>query len=186
MKFLQELDESRLYRRLSQTNGKSVEALVEKLFEHLLVLQVLANVDPKAAANYSEQILRHRDFAGFRTSMPDLYNLIVLTHHADRFPDLTKKTDTVITIPDLILRRNLGYIAQKRFNNDDFSRMMIILQNRFTDFIPDQLKTLRRQISRWKFLSASDKQTVLKRLRFNMREVGIQSDFFEKLNTIIR
>jgi len=148
MKFLQDLNESRMYRRLGQLEGKSVHDIAERLFEHLLALQIMCNIDKGLASKYAEQIMRQQQFDGFRTSQPDLYNLIALILQQDQYSHLID-TDVSVGIPELRLRRNLRDIARGGFDNNDFSYMMLMLQRRF-EKLPKMLIALRRQISDWK------------------------------------
>ena len=126
MKFLQELNESRLYRRLGQLEGKNVHDIAERLFEHLLALQILCNQDRALASRYSNYIMRQQQFDGFRNSQPDLYNLIVLVLRQEQYDHLID-TDSSVGIPELRLRRNLREIARGGFDNNDFSYMKTLL-----------------------------------------------------------
>ena len=63
--------------------------------------------------------------------------------------------------------------------------MMLILQRHF-DSIPMQLYSLRRQVGDWPRLPSSSKADVIKRLLINMRERGMQSDFYEQLYRLLK
>ena len=182
MKFIQELDESRMYKRLGQLEGMHVNDIAERLFEHLLALQILSNVDRSRASRYAEQIMRQQQFDGFRNSQPDLYNLITLVTKQEQYSHLID-TDVSVGLPELRLRRNLREIARGGFDNNDFSYMMLMLQRRF-EKLPKMLIQLRRQISDWKRLSDNEHKQVIRRLMLQMREKGIQSDFYKDLSGI--
>lgn len=182
MNLIRDLNESRLYRRLGQLEGKTVHDIAERLFEHLLALQILANESSAVAARYADQIMRHQDFSGFRVTQPDLYNLITLVLRQDQYSDKII-TDASIGIPELRLKRNLRSLSKGTFDNNDYSQMMLIMQRRF-EKMPMQLIGLRRRISDWKRLSNSEKTSAIKQLRLNMRERGIQSDFFVELDRL--
>jgi len=183
MNFLQELNESRLYKRLGQLEGRDVNYIAERLFEHLLALQIFANEKPNLAAKYAETIMKQQHFDGFRTSQPDLYNLITLIIKQDQYSHILT-TDHKINIPELRLRRNLLAIARQDFNNNDFSYMMMMLQRKFKQ-LPGQLIELRRQISNWKNLAPGDQKTAVRRLLMQMRERGMQSDFYMHLSRLL-
>jgi hypothetical protein len=182
MEFLRELNESRMFRRLKQLTGQSVHDVAERLFEHLLFLQILAQENPSRASIYAREIMAQQQFDGFRTSRPDLYNLIALITNQDTYSYIIN-TDESVGIPIFRLRRNLRLIEQRKFNNNDYSQMMYMLQQRF-DQLPARLFVLRRQISNWSRLSKTEKQSVLKQLKYQMRERGIQSDFFVELEKL--
>lgn len=182
MKLLQELAESRLYRRLGQLEGKNISDIAERLFEHLLALQIFCNENPGLAARYAKEIMKMQAFDGFRTSQPDLYNLIVLIVKQSQYSHLIN-TDETVVIPELRLRRNLREIARGKFDNNDYSQMMLIMQRRFEN-LPQQLIALRRKISEWRQLSSSQKTSLINMLKLNMRERGIQSDFYHHLENL--
>ena len=183
MKFLQELNESRLYRRLGQLEGKSIHDIAERLFEHLLALQIMCNIDRGRASRYSNWIMKQQQFDGFRVSQPDLYNLITLILKQDQYSHLIDN-DVTVGLPELRLRRNLREIARGGFDNNDFSYMMMMLQRRF-DQLPKMLIGLRRQISDWRNLSDNEHKQVIRRLLWQMRERGIQSDFYQDLSRLV-
>lgn len=182
MKFFQELNESRLYRRLGQLEGKSVHDIAERLFEHLLALQIMCNIDRSRASRYAEQIMKQQQFDGFRTSQPDLYNLVALILKQDQYSHLID-TDPSVGLPELRLRRNLRDIARGEFNNNDYSYMMLMLQRRF-DKLPKMLISLRRQISDWQNVNPNEHKQIIRRLLWQMRERGIQSDFYRDLSRL--
>ena len=176
MEFIAELNESRMFKRLKQLTGRNMSDVAERLFEHLLALQIFANEDRGTAQKYASQIMRMQHFDGFRTSQSDLYNLITLILNPTQYSHIFSD-DTKYTIPELRMRRNLRALERGNFNNDDFSQMMLILQREF-DSLPAYLLTLRRQISNWAKLSDKEKSDVAQRLLYQMRERGMQSDFY--------
>jgi len=179
MEFLQELNESRMYRRLKQLEGKTINDIAERLFEHLLALQVLAYVKPSVASMFANKIMSQQQFDGFRTSMPDLFNLISLILKQEQYSHIYEP-DSSIGLPELRLRRNLRAIGSKNFDNNDYSQMMLMLQRRFSP-LPNQLITLRRHISNFSQLDPGKKRSVVTRLLLQMREKGQQSDFYQLL-----
>lgn len=182
MELFKELNESRMYRRLGQLEGKSVHDIAERLFEHLLALQILANTDKSLAADYAKTIMKQQQFDGFRTTMPDLYNLIALILNQDSYSYLIK-TDSSVGIPELRMRRNLRAIGNGEFDNNDYSQMMLMLQRRF-ESLPKILYQLRRQISDWKNVTPGNRKTIVRRLMTQMRERGVQSDFYQHLDKL--
>lgn len=182
MKFLQELNESRMYRRLSQLNGKTIDSIGERLFEHLLALQILVNEDMLYAKKYADIIMSQQNFTGFRTSQPDLYNLISVILNQDKYSHIVEPNPDVI-IPELRLKRNLRDIAAGRFDNNDFSQLMLMLQRRL-EKLPGQLIQLRRQISEWNRNPDREKYIVIHRMMQQMRERGMQSDLYYRLQSL--
>jgi hypothetical protein len=174
------LSESRAYRTPRQLNGLKQSQLGEQLFEQLLALQILANSDPAYAARVSENIMKLQNWPGFRTSQPDLYNIIAMIMKPEKFKDRIAQ-DVVITIPELRLKRNLRAIAKRDFQNSDYSYMMLMLQRNMVDFLPAPLIQMRRQISIWDRIVPRDKNVIRDRLMLQMRKSGLQNEFYEFL-----
>ena len=174
------LEESRSYRTPRQLNGLKQSQLGEQLFEQLLALQILANSDPAYAARVAEDIMKLQSWPGFRTSQPDLYNIIAIIMKPNKFKDRVAQ-DVVITIPELRLKRNLRAIAKRDFQNNDYSYMMLMLQRNMVDFLPAPLIQMRRQISIWDRIVPRDKNVIRDRLMLQMRKSGLQNEFYEFL-----
>jgi len=174
------LEESRAYRTPRQLNGLKQSNLGEQLFEQLLALQILANSDPAYAARVAENIMKLQNWPGFRTSQPDLYNIIAIIMKPNKFKDRVAQ-DVVITIPELRLKRNLRAIAKRDFQNSDYSYMMLMLQRNMVDFLPAPLIQMRRQISIWERIVPRDKNVIRDRLMLQMRKSGLQNEFYEFL-----
>ncbi len=174
------LTESRAYRTPRQLNGLKQSQLGEQLFEQLLTLQILANSDPAYAARVAEEIMKLQNWPGFRTSQPDLYNVIAMIMKPNKFKDRIAQ-DVVITIPELRLKRNLRAIAKRDYQNSDYSYMMLMLQRNMVDFLPAPLIQMRRQIARWNNIIPRDKNTIRDRLMLQMRKSGLQNEFYEFL-----
>ena len=174
------LSESRAYRTPRQLNGLTQKKIGEQLFEQLLALQILANSDPAYAARVAENIMKLQNWPGFRTSQPDLYNIITIAMKPNKFKDRIAQ-DVVITIPELRLKRNLRNIAKRDYQNSDYSYMMLMLQRNMVDFLPAPLIQMRRQIARWNNIIPRDKNVIRDRLMLQMRKSGLQNEFYEFL-----
>ena len=174
------LEESRAYRTPRQLNGLKQSQLGEQLFEQLLALQILANSDPAYAARVAEDIMKLQSWPGFRTSQPDLYNIIAIIMKPNKFKDRVAQ-DVVITIPELRLKRNLRALAKRDFQNSDYSYMMLMLQRNMVDILPAPLIQMRRQISIWDRIAPRDKNVIRDRLMLQMRKSGLQNEFYEFL-----
>ena len=183
MKFIQEINESRLYRRLSQLKSKSAGDIAERLFENLLAFQIISQENPQWAKRYAENIIKYSSFDGFRTSQSDLYNLITLILNQEKYSDVFESDDALI-IPEMRLKRNLRNIARGDYQNLDYSELMMMLQRRFDHYLNGAHIQLRRQISDWSKLSDNEKKTIKRRMLIQMRERGIQSDLYLKLDTV--
>ena len=174
------LTESRAYRTPRQLNGLKQSQLGEQLFEQLLALQILANSDPAYAARIAEDIMKLQNWPGFRTSQPDLYNVIAIMMKPNKFKDRVAQ-DVTVTIPELRLKRNFRLIAKRDFNNSDYSYLMLMLQRAMVDFLPAPLIQMRRQIANWNNIVPRDKNVIRDRLMLQMRKSGLQNEFYEFL-----
>ncbi len=174
------LSESRAYRTPRQLNGLKQSQLGEQLFEQLLALQILANSDPDYARRIAGDIMKLQNWPGFRTSQPDLYNVIAMIMKPEKFKDRIAQ-NVQITIPELRLKRNLRAIAKRDFQNSDYSYMMLMLQRNMVDFLPAPLIQMRRQIASWDRIVPRDKNVIRDRLMLQMRKSGLQNEFYEFL-----
>ena len=174
------LSESRAYRTPRQLNGLKQSQLGEQLFEQLLALQILANSDPDYARRIAGDIMKLQNWPGFRTSQPDLYNVIAMIMKPEKFKDRIAQ-NVQITIPELRLKRNLRNIAKREFQNSDYSYMMLMLQRNMVDFLPAPLIQMRRQIANWERIVPRDKNVIRDRLMLQMRKSGLQNEFYEFL-----
>ena len=174
------LSESRAYRTPRQLNGLTQKKIGEQLFEQLLALQILANSDPAYAARMAENIMKLQNWPGFRTSQPDLYNIITIAMKPKLFKDRIAQ-DFKIVIPELRLKRNLRNIAKRDYQNSDYSYMMLMLQRNMIDFLPAPLIQMRRQIANWNRIVPRDKNVIRDRLMLQMRKSGLQNEFYEYL-----
>lgn len=183
MEFLQELNESRMYRRLNQLTGQTNADVAEKFFEHMLALQILANETPNSAKQYAKEVWRMPDFNGFRTSQPDLFNLIVLMLKPTQYNYIVDDEKTYY-VPELRLKRVLRNLHNGQFDNRDYSELMLQLQ-RYFDNLSGVHMHLRRQVGDWKRLQAGDRANVLRRLLIQMRNRGVQSDLYVKIKNLL-
>ena len=174
------LSESRAYRTPRQLNGLKQSQLGEQLFEQMLALQILANSDPDYARRIAGDIMKLQNWPGFRTSQPDLYNVIAMIMKPEKFKDRIAQ-NVQITIPELRLKRNLRNIAKREFQNSDYSYMMLMLQRNMVDFLPAPLIQMRRQIANWERIVPRDKNVIRDRLMLQMRKSGLQNEFYEFL-----
>lgn len=179
MNIFQEIIESRMYRVLSRVDGMSISDITERIFEHLLALQFLVYADPHAASEYASKIMQAQNFNGFRTTQPDLYNLLVLIMRQDQY-DKNLKNNQSIVLPEFIIRRNLRDIADKQIDDNDYNNMMMILQRRMGNLTGRHI-TLRREISDYERLSDLQRTQVRDQLLLLMRERGVNSDLYQLL-----
>ena len=183
MNIFQEVTESRLIRRLEQVNGRSLDSLVEQLFEHLLALQVLAIQDPQEARRYVSGIVNNLNFPGFRQSQNDLYNLIVFVMKQSQYSDRID-TNIEITIPEFNLKRNIREIADGRININDYNHMMLMIQRRYPT-VGYRQANLRREIADYRALNPQSRRDLVQRLALLMRETQVNSDMYYKLQNLL-
>ena len=169
MNLFQEITESRMIRTLESVDGLSTDDLGKRLFQHLLALQLLAHTNKREARQYASKVCEAITFPGFRIFQRDLYNLITLLLQQDKYKERIKDFHPV-KLPILFIRRNLLAIANGHLDDEDYNRMMILLQREFSSVINSRTITLRREISDWPALSRENRRLVLIALLWQMRE----------------
>ena len=182
MNIFQEVIESRMIRQLEQVDGRKLDSLMEQLFEHLLALQVLAMADPSEARRYVGGIVQNLNFAGFRQSQNDLYNLIVLVMKHSQYDDKIEANMDIV-LPEFNLKRNLREIADGRININDYNHMMLMIQRRYPT-VGYRQANLRREIADYSRLDAKTRRDLVQRLAVLMRETQVNSDMYYKLQNL--
>lgn len=183
-KFLEELSEARMYRRLSLIKGESVDSLASKLFSHLLALRVIIHEDPDAGLGYLNEIMKFPMFKEFKVSQPDMYNLIVICLNQYDYADKVFN-NWDIKIPEMRLRRIMRALLRGKDPKNDFGGFMILFQRMIPDLSSRQVQ-IRRAVTQWDDLAPSSKGTVIRWLITDMRERKIQSDMWELLKATAR
>lgn len=182
MNFLKEITESRIIRQLYQAEQFDLEDVMERVFEHLLALQVLAQVRPDEARKYCQTVVNNSNFDQFRTTQKDLYNLLALVVNADRYKNTVNKNIS-ISLPEFIIKRNLRSIAEGRIDLDDYNNMMMIIQRLYHRIGPRQAN-LRREISDWSNLSRQNRMSIIDQLLMLMRERVMNSDLYYSISQL--
>jgi hypothetical protein len=183
MNIFQEVIESRLIRRLEQVDGRTLDSLMEQLFEHLLALQVLAMQDPQEARRYVSGIVNNLNFPGFRQSQNDLYNLIVLVMKHSQYSDKID-ANLEISLPEFNLKRNIREIAAGKINVNDYNHMMLMIQRRYPT-VGYRQANLRREITDYRALNSKSRHDLVQRLALLMRETQVNSDMYYKLQNLL-
>ena len=174
MEFIKQLDESRMYRRLGQLTGMRIEDIAKTMFDHFLLLRGLYDVDKAKAMKYAGEIVSNLNFNGFRPSMPDLYNMIVLVMEQKKYADRVFN-DWDIVLPEMRIKRVFRDIASGTLNSSDFAQLMLILQRKMK-LDADQMR-MRRMVQTPE-LTKSDYAWMRKRLIQKTRR-AINSDLHE-------
>lgn len=176
MDFLKDITESRMYRRLNQLAGKSVDDLAKQLFTHLLMLRSLYDLDKPKAVKYAKDIVTNLNFNGFRASMPDLYNMIVMIMEQHKYADkLFNNWDVVL--PEMRIKRIFRSMAQGELDSNDFAQLMLILQRKIPNLDGDQMR-MRRMVQDPTKSTATDRKWMHKRLIQMSRRV-VNSDLHQ-------
>lgn len=170
MEFIKEITESRVYRRLSQLHGRKVGDIAKEVYSHLLMLKVLYGVDKSKAQRYAKDMVQNLNFNGFRMSMPDLYNMIVMVVDQKKYADqLFNNWD--IVLPEMRLKRIIRDFASGTLDESDYANLMLILQRRIPGVDQDLIR-IRRMVSDKKTPSKQDTNWMIRRLLQITRKKG--------------
>jgi|GEM_PF-4683002 len=144
MEFIKDITEARMYRRLGQLAGKNVSELASQTFTHLLMLRSLYDLDKPKAVKYAKEIVNNLNFNGFRASMPDLYNMLVMIIEQHKYADKLFN-NWEITVPEMRIKRVIRSMSQGDLDSNDFAQLMLILQRKFPNLDGDQMR-MRRMV----------------------------------------
>ena len=165
--FIENLEESRTFKRLSLVRGMTVDEIAIKVLNFLLALKVLYHEDKKQASRYAQQLVNQQSYSGFKTSQPDLYNVLVLVFKKDQYSDLIG-TSTVI-LPELRIKRNLRNMASGRVDERDYNELLIMMLRRLKG-VESLHWRLRRRIAEYDKLEKQDKAHIMRYLMLLMRK----------------
>jgi hypothetical protein len=176
MEFLKDITEARMYRRLQQLTGRSVDDLASQTFTHLLMLRSLYDLDKPKAVNYAKDIVSNLNFSGFRASMPDLYNMLVMIIEQHKYADKLFN-NWEVTVPEMRIKRVFRSMAQGELDSNDFAQLMLILQRKFPNIDGDQMR-MRRMVQDTTKSTPSDRKWMQKRLLQMSRKI-VNSDLHQ-------
>ena len=176
MEFIKDITESRMYRRLGQLTGKNVNDLASQTFTHLLMLRSLYDLDKPKAVKYAKEIVNNLNFNGFRASMPDLYNMLVMIIEQKKYGDRLFN-NWEVTVPEMRIKRVFRAMAQGQLDSNDFAQLMLILQRKFPKIDGDQMR-MRRMVQDSTKSTASDRKWMHKRLIQMSRRI-VNSDLHQ-------
>lgn len=176
MEFIKDITESRMYRRLGQLTGKNVNDLASQTFTHLLMLRSLYDLDKPKAVKYAKEIVNNLNFNGFRASMPDLYNMLVMIIEQKKYGDRLFN-NWEVTVPEMRIKRVFRAMAQGELDSNDFAQLMLILQRKFPKIDGDQMR-MRRMVQDSTKSTASDRKWMHKRLIQMSRRI-VNSDLHQ-------
>jgi hypothetical protein len=165
--FIDNLEESRTFKRLSLVRGMSVDDIAIKALNFLLALKVVYHEDKKQAARYAQQLVNQQSYSGFKTSQPDLYNVLVLVFKQDQYSDLVKGSD--ITLPELRIKRNLRIMASGKVDERDYNEMLIMMLRRLKGVESIHWR-IRRRIADYSDMNSHDKEQLMRYLMILMRK----------------
>jgi hypothetical protein len=182
MNIFQEINEARMTKRLDDFRGESANTVAQILFDNLLALQILAQTKPNRAADYARDVMTQQQFDRWRINQPDLYNLIVLVLNQDKYSDIILQNKNIV-VPELRFKRNIREIASGRIDNQDFTQLMLILQNRISG-ISGYQANVRRAAGDWDSLTASEQQIQIRNLLQHMNTYRFNSDLYTALKRL--
>jgi len=167
LEFIQQLEESRTFKRLSLVHGMTVDEIAIKVLNFLLALKVLYYEDQKQASRYAQQLVNQQSYTGFKTSQPDLYNVLVLVFKQDQYSNLIKTSNVIL--PELRIKRNLRNMAAGNLDERDYNELLIMMLRRLKG-VESLHWRLRRRIAEYDKLEKQDKAHIMRYLMLLMRK----------------
>lgn len=178
MQFLQELNEARAFRSLSQIDRLGAERAANALYLHILVLHLLSFEEPEVSASYAKQTLNYTDFDQVRAGNTDLYNLTAACMHASKYLDHKD-----YLIPEFNYKRYLRYISNKHKDKTYYRQFLLRLQDELHVNIP-KVTQLRRAIVDW---DITDNQSfIAKTLYRQLVNIAYNGDLFRPYMEFLR
>jgi hypothetical protein len=187
MDFLKDLHEARMTRNDSDQRSLTYTDVCEKLYLHLLVLELLKNYDSAKpfVKMYAQKTTTHDSYKHFRIHATDLYNLIYFATGdkaaIDKLknPGAAQKQRDTTQIPVLALNRYITNLKSSSSINE--SQLLMKLE---TALKVSLYKDLRRNITSIKRLSPQQLKETVTKLLFACRAKLRNSDIISELETL--
>jgi hypothetical protein len=187
MDFLKDLHEARMTRNDSDQKSLTYTDVCEKLYLHLLVLELLKNYDSAKpfVKMYAQKTTTHDSYKHFRIHATDLYNLIYFATGdkaaIDKLknPGAAQKQRDTTQLPVLALNRYITNLKSSSSINE--SQMFMKLE---TALKVSLYKDLRRNITSIKRLSPQQLKETVTKLLFACRAKLRNSDIISELETL--
>jgi|TARA_Y100000389_G_C17443344_1_gene510028 hypothetical protein len=187
MDFLKDLHEARMTRNDSDQKSLTYTDVCEKLYLHLLVLELLKNYDSAKpfVKMYAQKTTTHDSYKHFRIHATDLYNLIYFATGdkaaIDKLknPGAAQKQRDTTQLPVLALNRYITNLKSSSSINE--SQLFMKLE---TALKVSLYKDLRRNITSIKRLSPQQLKETVTKLLFACRAKLRNSDIISELETL--
>lgn len=187
MDFLKDLHEARMTRNASDQRSLTYTDVCEKLYLHLLVLELLKNYDSAKpfVKMYAQKTTTHDSYKHFRIHATDLYNLIYFATGdkaaIDKLknPGAAQKQRDTTQVPVLALNRYITNLKSSSSINESQ-----LLMNLETALKVSLYKDLRRNITSIKRLSPQQLKETVTKLLFACRAKLRNSDIISELETL--
>lgn len=186
MPFIQYVSEARVVRRQNDLQRFTFQDIQERIYLTFLGLSLLKNISADGKAwvkEYSQNTLTYGDFSTVRMSGNDLYNMLSVV---DGRPDIVKKLKNSRQAEALRQRNTLPTLAVKRYLRkltDDYE-FLVKLERSFQITNAD-VRALRRKISDYNNLKASDKASTNQKVINLLQNKLPNTDIVKKLKTLL-
>lgn len=182
--FVKNLTEARAFRRLSLVDGTKTDDIAIKMLNYLMALKVLYYEDKGAAQRYARQLVNQQSYSGFKTSQPDLYNVLVLLFKHDLYQDRLEGDQ--VSLPELRIKRNFRDIASGKIKEQDYNEMLIMLM-RTLKGLQSLHWRIRRRITNYTEMNKKDRAHNIRYLLILMRtNEQIYPDLYVELEKAAR
>ena len=165
--FIQELNESRIFRYEHDFEGMTARDLGHLLYQIVMMLEIIRQYDKSWVKQYATKTYQFGGFPNMKAAQTDMYNLISVINNQDKY-DTYLKTDKSVYVPEFGIKRYLVDIIN---DNRHISRDRELLSKLESSLkVQDStLKGLRRLVSYWDNYSNAQKKTAVVNLRQNVR-----------------
>ena len=165
-----DLFEARTFRNPQTLEKYSKQELSEIFFLFMMILNLMAHVDPTVAKKYAADTLQYPSFATIKLSATDLCNLITALYRADAFLD-----EKSVPLPILEIKRWL-----RGFSNAEadlaFTRMVLMKCQTVLKISDSMLLRLRRNVTDFSVLDTNEQLDTARQLYRLIRKSSYNGD----------
>jgi hypothetical protein len=165
--FIQELNESRIFRYKHDFRGMTARDLGHMLYQVILMLEIIRHYDKSWVKQYANKTYQFAGFPGLKAAQTDMYNLISVVNNQDSVDDYLK-SDKSVSVPEFGIKRYLLDIINDRRHITRDRELLLRLESslQITD---GKLKDIRRLVSYWDNYGDGKKKTTITNLRQSVR-----------------
>jgi hypothetical protein len=186
-KFIDELNESRLYRRTRNFKSFDFKDIKDLIYLYTITLYMMSQTDSykNFARQYAKDTIKFNNFRQARSNNNDLYMLVhALKHSKNSIKDSSNMKDRIL-FNDRMFMDFMRKLSRGAMGLDDFARTYFVrLENQL--IVDSSYKAVRRIVQDFNKVKYRQKQLAVTRLLHAVRARGLGGEIYTPLMTLAK